>query len=121
MPEVLSQTSTLRTELYAVFGDRPRLIKAFENLLADVAVTLPENIDDATQEAAEAAQLAANQALSAALSVLVRADALDDGPPALPSQPAVASDDALGQLPQLLERVAKLERDFANFKDGPIP
>ena len=120
MPEVRSQTSTLRSELYAVFGNRPRLIKAFENLLSDVAITLPENIDEATQEAAEAAQLAANQALTTAQSVLARVDALDDGPPALLAPPSASGDDP-GLLFQLLERVAKLERDFANLKDGPTP
>lgn len=38
---IRSQAAILRIELREVFGNRPRLIKAFENLLYDVSSTIP--------------------------------------------------------------------------------
>ena len=45
-PTISTQKLT-REQIAAIVGNNPRAIKLFENLVADVAVTLPFNIDQA--------------------------------------------------------------------------
>lgn len=120
MTDVSTTRATLRTELYAVFGNRPRLIKAFENLLLDVAVTLPDQIDDTSDESDAVTQLAVNTAAAAAQADRLRIDALSEGPPPIPMSIDIP-DDVAPVIFQLLARVARLESDLANLKDGPTP
>jgi len=139
MSEVFrSQQTIIRAELREVFGNRPRLIKAFENLLFDVAVTIPDvltgNADDA-DEATTNAQVLATRADATAQQALTLASAANDGPPVvlfapapddqppqlLPLAPTDSADDWLAIVYQLLARVARLETELANLKDGPTP
>jgi hypothetical protein len=135
-----TQQTIIRAELREVFGNRPRLIKAFENLLFDMAVTVPDALtgnasdaDDATTSAQALAVRAdgvAQQALAAATTandgppVMVLAQSLvaDDLPPApAPIPPADPFDDWPAVVYPLVARVARLEAELANFKDGPTP
>lgn len=140
MSDFRTQQTIIRAELREVFGNRPRLIKAFENLLFDMAVTVPDALtgnasdaDDATltaQALAVRADGTAQQALATALAasdgppvvMLSQLPAVDDQPPA-PVPPAAADpfDDWPAVVYPLVARVARLEADFANLKDGPTP
>lgn len=48
-PDVLTPRTLPRAELAKFFRDNPRLRKAFEDLLSDVGVTLPNAIGDTSQ------------------------------------------------------------------------
>lgn len=47
---VRSQAAILRTELREVFGNHPRLIKAFESLLYDVSTTIPRQVSGVPED-----------------------------------------------------------------------
>lgn len=138
MSDFRTQETIIRSELREVFGNRPRLIKAFENLLFDMAVTVPDaltgNASDA-DDATTSAQALATRADGVAQRALDLASAANDGPPVvmlspppddqppqlLPLAPTDTADDWLGIVYQLVARVARLEADLANLKDGPTP
>lgn len=114
----------LRSELYEVFGNRPRLIKAFENLLYDVSTSLPAtaevNADDA-DSAITRTETAALRAEGIALEALSIARSLDVAPTAQPLVLPDIPDDVTALVMQLLARVARLEQDLANLREGPTP
>jgi hypothetical protein len=135
-----TQQTIIRAELREVFGNRPRLIKAFENLLFDMAVTVPgaltgnaSDADDATTSAQALAVRAdgvAQQALAAATTandgppvmVLAQSPVADDLPPApAPIPPVDPFNDWPAVVHPLVARVARLEAELANLKDGPTP
>lgn len=138
MSDFRTQETIIRSELREVFGNRPRLIKAFENLLFDMAVTVPDaltgNASDA-DDATTSAQALAVRADGVAQQALALASAANDGPPVvmlspppddqppqlLPLAPTDTADDWLAIVYQLVARVARLEADLANLKDGPTP
>jgi len=114
----------LRSELYEVFGNRPRLLKAFENLLYDVSTSLPASVDDNADDADSAitrTQSAALRAEGLALEALSIARALDVAPPPAPLALPDVPDDVTTLVMQLLARVARLEQDLANLREGPTP
>lgn len=114
----------LRSELYEAFGNRPRLIKAFENLLYDVSTSIPTTADDNADDADSAitrTETAALRAEGIALEALAIARALDVAPPAQPLVLPDIPDDVTALVMQLLARVARLEQDLANLREGPTP
>lgn len=124
MPNVRTQANILRKELDEVFGNRPRLIKAFENLLVDVSTILPGNVDDNADDADSAitrTQSAAQTAQGLALQALGAAQPLSEGPPPVPAPTPDSGDDWMALVMQLLARVSRLESDLANLREGPTP
>lgn len=118
------QQSILRTELREVFGNHPRLIKAFENLLYDVSNSLPVTIDDNADDADSAitrTQSAALRAEGLALEALGIARSLDVAPPPMSVVLPDGPDDVYTLVMQLLARVARLESDLTNLREGPTP
>ncbi|QRF55308.1 hypothetical protein [Variovorax paradoxus] len=105
--ELVLRAKPISRTLLSQFCKTPELLKAFENLFFDVAVTIPENVVDnsdeiaavaaaaaAAQGTASAAQLTATSALSAANTAQGTADALAlrDVPLALVDGPVIAVD-----------------------------
>lgn len=103
--QLVLRAKPISRTLLAQFCKTPELLKAFENLFLDVAVTIPENVVDnsaaiaaaaaaaaAAQGTASAAQITATSALSAANIAQGTADALAlrDQPLALVDAPVIA-------------------------------
>lgn len=113
-PDVRTNRSAPRTEIASFFRGNPRLQKAFEELLYDMGVTLP----DASQQNAQAAQAASDSA-AAALASAATANASADAAQATADQAlaeagAPGTDPGLGlvyaELAQLRSRIAAIEQ-----------
>lgn len=97
---VRSNAGVPRAELRAAFGNNPRLIKAFEDLLQAVGVTLPDTIVSTAQDVSavltQASFLAPAQQRTAPTAPEV-GQALAQASFARPQPPAQPVNDAAGQ------------------------
>lgn len=110
----------------ATFLGSHELITAFENLVEDVATTIPDDTEtlsiavDAAQETADGAIVSAAAARSVAELLRPLVEALVAGPPPAPA--ARAEPEGLpARLAQLESTVARLARRVNQLEEGPPP
>jgi ribonuclease D len=119
-PDVL--TRQLTRDALAKLTNSPRTRKALEDLLGDVAQTLPDAVEALAEElAALDASLSTTNAaaLQALLLVAAALQAASEGPPPVPI--VIPEPDEPAGLAAIRERLAVLEKAVAQLHEGPTP
>lgn len=118
------KTTPITRDKLATFLGSHELIKAFENIVQDVSVIIPDDTEtisiavDTAQETADSGVVAAAAARALAEALRPLVEALTTAPPPSPTA-RLAQEEMISRVAYLESMVARLARRVIQLEEGP--